>query len=222
MAKLIIRLIHAVAEVVNRDPAARDRLRVVFLPNYSVSLAELIFPACDLSEQISTAGAEASGTGNMKAALSGALTIGTLDGANVEMREQIGAANMFVVGRTAEQIVELRAAGTPPRAFLDADPELRRAVEFIGSAALAGDEPGRFRPIFEELTGRDRYFLCADYRDYVDGQGRVAATYARPDDWWRMSVLNTAGMGLFSCDRTTAQYAREIWHAPPVHVPPAR
>jgi starch phosphorylase len=221
MAKLIIRLIHAVAAAVEREPSARDRLRVAFLPNYCVSLAELIFPACDLSEQISTAGTEASGTGNMKAALNGALTIGTLDGANVEMREQIGAPHLFVVGRTAEQIVELRASGVPPRAFLDADAELRRAVEFLASPALAPDAPDLFRPIVEELTGRDRYFHCADYRDYVEGQARVSAAWTRPDDWWRMSVLNTAGMGMFSCDRTTAQYAAEIWGASAVHVPRA-
>jgi starch phosphorylase len=222
MAKLIIRLIHAVAEAVNRDPATRDRLRVVFVPNYSVSLAELIFPACDLSEQISTAGSEASGTGNMKAALNGALTIGTLDGATVEMRDRVGADNMFVVGHTADGIAELRASGTPARSFLDRDPELRGAVDFIAADALAQGQAGLFSPLVDELRGRDRYFLCADYRDYVDGQGRAAAAYARPEGWWRMSVLNTAGMGPFSSDRTTAQYAAEIWQAPPVPVPPAR
>jgi starch phosphorylase len=221
MAKLIIRLIHAVAEVVNRDEACRDRLRVVFLPNYCVSLAELIFPACDLSEQISTAGSEASGTGNMKAALNGALTIGTLDGANVEMRDQIGAENMFVVGHTAEGIAELRATGVPAASFLERDAELRRAVDFIAAEALVSGQPGLFQPIVDELRGRDRYFLCADYRDYVDGQGRAAATYAQPEQWWRMSILNTAGMGYFSSDRTTGQYAAEIWQAPAVPVPTA-
>jgi starch phosphorylase len=220
MAKLIIRLIHAVADVVNADPAARDRLRIVFLPNYSVSLAELVFPACDLSQQISTAGSEASGTGNMKAALNGALTIGTLDGANVEIREQVGAENMFVFGRTAEGIVELRAAGSSPRTFIDADPELGGALDFIGSLLPA--QPGLFRPILDELRGPDRYFLCADFHDYLDAQARAAAAYARSADWWRMSIRNVAGMGVFSSDRTTRQYAEEIWQAPPVRVASAR
>jgi starch phosphorylase len=214
MAKLIIRLIHALAAIVNGDAATRDRLRIVFLPNYSVSLAEIIFPACDLSEQISTAGSEASGTGNMKAALNGSLTIGTLDGANVEIREQVGANNIFIFGHTADGIAHLRASGTAAGAFLDRDPELRRAVDFMGSLA----EPGLFRPLVEELTGRDRYFLCADFRDYVDAQVRAAAAYRRPDDWWRMSILNVSGMGLFSSDRTTRQYAEDIWQAPPVPV----
>jgi starch phosphorylase len=214
MAKLIIRLIHAVGDVVNADPAARDRLRIVFLPNYSVSLAELIFPACDLSEQISTAGSEASGTGNMKAALNGALTIGTLDGANVEIREQVGAENIFVFGHTAEGIAELRAAGRSPRAFIAADPELGRALDFIRS--LSPGQGGLFRPIVDELTGPDRYFLCADFHDYAEAQARAAAAHARSADWWRMSILNVAGMGTFSSDRTTRQYAEEIWQAPPV------
>ena len=222
MAKLIIRLIHALAGVVNGDAATRDRLRIVFLPNYSVSLAEVIFPACELSQQISTAGSEASGTGNMKAALNGALTIGTLDGANVEIRDEVGAENLFVFGHTAEGIAKLRAAGTPARAFLDHDPELRRAVDFIAADALARPEAGLFRPIVDELTGRDRYFLCADFRDYADAQARAAAAYARPDAWWRTSILNVAGMGTFSSDRTTREYAEEIWHVRPVRVPPAR
>jgi starch phosphorylase len=218
MAKLIIRLIHALAAEVNRDPAVRDRLRVVFLPNYSVSLAEVIFPACELSEQISTAGTEASGTGNMKAALNGALTIGTLDGANVEIREQVGDDNIFVFGRTAEQIVALRAAGTPPAAFIDADPELEAVLELLGS--LRPSEPGLFQPILDELRGRDRYFHCADFRSYVQAQERAAAAWARPDAWWRMSILNVAGMGPFSSDRTTRQYAEEIWQARAVPAPP--
>jgi starch phosphorylase len=217
MAKLIIRLVHAVAEVVNRDPAVRDRLRVVFLPNYSVSLAEVIFPACDLSEQISTAGSEASGTGNMKAALNGALTIGTLDGANVEIREQVGADDIFVFGHTAEEIAGLRAAGTAPQRFIEADPELAAVIEFI--RALPAPEPDLFQPIVQELTGRDRYFHCADFRGYLEAQGRAGAAYARPASWWRMSVRNVAGMGPFSSDRTTRQYAEEIWQASPVPVP---
>ncbi len=215
MAKLIIRLIHAVAERVRRDAATRGRLAVAFLPNYSVSLAELIFPACDLSEQISTAGSEASGTGNMKAALNGALTIGTLDGANVEIREEVGPENVFIFGHTAEEVAALRAAGYGPQAWIERDPELRRVIDVIASGELDGGT-GLFAPIVEELRGADRYLLCADFRAYADGQARAAATYARPDEWWRMSILNVAGMGRFSADRTTREYAEEIWEARPV------
>ncbi len=211
-AKLIIRLIHAVAERVSRDPAVRGRLAVAFLPNYSVSQAEVVFPACELSEQISTAGTEASGTGNMKAALNGALTIGTLDGANVEILEEVGADNIFIFGHTAEQIAELRASGSSSHAWIESNQELRRAIETIASGALDGGS-GLFGPIADALLGDDRYFLCADFAAYAECQSRAAATYARPDEWWRMSILNVAGMGKFSSDRTTRQYADEIWHA---------
>jgi glycogen phosphorylase len=218
MAKLIIRLIHAVADRIGRDPLAKDVLSVVFLPNYSVSQAEVIFPACDLSEQISTAGTEASGTGNMKAALNGALTIGTLDGANVEMLQEIGAENMFIFGHTAEQIAALRAAGDSPRRWVEADPELRRAIEVIASGELDGGS-SLFQPIAAALTGDDRYFLCADFAEYAMCQRRALAAYARPDAWWRTSILNVAGMGRFSSDRTTREYADEIWGARSVAVP---
>ena len=217
MAKLIIKLIHAVGERVNRDPAARGRLGVVFLPNYSVSLAEVIFPACDLSEQISTAGTEASGTGNMKAALNGALTIGTLDGANIEICEEVGRENMFIFGRTAEEIRALRASGYRPGEWIQKNEELRRVIETIASGELDG-RSGLFRPIVEALTLEDRYFLCADFEDYAACQRRAAAAYARPDDWWRLSIRNVAGMGKFSSDRTTRQYAEEIWGVKPVPV----
>ena len=218
MAKLIIKLIHAVSEMVNADPSTRGLLRVAFLPNYSVSLAELIFPACELSEQISTAGTEASGTGNMKAALNGALTIGTLDGANVEIRDEVGAANMFVFGHTAEGIAALRAGGYSPLPWIEANAELRRAIDSMAGGPLEGAYPGLFGPVVDALLVQDRYFLCADFASYVDAQARVAAAYARPDDWWRMSILNVAGMGKFSSDRTTRQYAEEIWGARPVPV----
>jgi starch phosphorylase len=216
-AKLVIRLIHAVAERVARDPAVRGRLAVAFLPNYSVSLAEVVFPACELSEQISTAGTEASGTGNMKAALNGALTIGTLDGANVEILEEVGAENIFIFGHTAEQIAALRASGNRSRDWIERNAELRRAVDTLASGALDGGT-GLFRPLADALLGDDRYFLCADFTAYAECQRRAAATYARPDAWWRMSILNVAGMGKFSSDRTTRQYAEEIWHARAVEV----
>ncbi|HEY6555080.1 MAG TPA: glycogen/starch/alpha-glucan phosphorylase, partial [Vicinamibacteria bacterium] len=211
MAKLVIRFIHAVAEQVNADPETAGRLRVCFVPNYSVSLAELIFPACDLSEQISTAGTEASGTGNMKAALNGSLTIGTLDGANVEIREEVGAPNIFIFGHTAEQVVGLRAAGYVPGPFIEASGELRRVIETIAFGPFARRWPGVFAPLVDALTGDDRYLLCADFLSYVDAQGRAGAAYERPDAWWRMSILNVAGMGRFSSDRTTREYAEDIW-----------
>jgi starch phosphorylase len=216
MAKLIIRLIHAVAERVAADPAVRGRLCVAFLPNYSVSQAEVIFPACELSEQISTAGTEASGTGNMKASLNGALTIGTLDGANVEIREEVGPDNIFIFGHTSEQIASMRGSYSP-RSWIDGNPELARAIEVIASGALDGGS-GLFRPIADGLRGDDRYFLCADFADYAACQSRAASVYANPDAWWRLSILNVAGMGKFSSDRTTKQYADEIWGARPVAV----
>jgi starch phosphorylase len=216
MAKLVIRFIHAVADLVNADPAVRDRLRIAFLPNYSVSQAELIFPACELSQQISTAGSEASGTGNMKAALNGALTIGTLDGANVEIREAVGADNVFIFGHTAEQVAGLRAGGYAPAPFIEASPELARVIETIAHGALERAQPGLFRPIVEAVTGEDRYLLCADFASYLACQARAAAAYERPSDWWRLSILNAAGMGRFSSDRTTREYAEEIWDVRPL------
>jgi starch phosphorylase len=217
MAKLIIQLIHAIAWRIEADPVTRGRLRVVFLPNYSVSLAELIFPACDLSEQISTAGTEASGTGNMKAALNGALTIGTLDGANVEIRDEVGAENILIFGRTTEEIEALRRDGTPPSVFIERSAALRRAIDLIGSGEL-DDHSGLFLPIAETLRGADRYFHCADFEDYVACQQRAAALYADKDAWGRLSILNVAGMGAFSSDRTIRQYAEGTWGAVPVPV----
>jgi starch phosphorylase len=219
MAKLIIKLVHAVADMVNADPRVRRRLRVAFLPNYSVSLAQLLMPATELSEQISTAGTEASGTGNMKAALNGGIIIGTLDGANVEIREEVGAENMFIFGKTAEEIGELGRSGARPQEFVDRDPELKRVIATLSHGALARANPGLFDPLVAELLGADRYFLCADFRSYLDCQQRVADTYLRPDDWVRMSIRNVAGMGKFSSDRTIREYAEQIWQATPVQVP---
>jgi len=218
MAKLIIKLIHAVGEMVDSDPAARRSLKVAFLPNYSVSLAEVVFPACELSEQISTAGTEASGTGNMKAALNGAVIIGTLDGANIEIREQVGAANLFTFGHVVTEIEVLRVNGYNPMTWVEASPELARVVRTIAEGELEKANPGVFRPIIDVLLGRDRYFHCADFGSYVECQDRVAETYLRPDDWTRMSIRNVAGMGRFSSDRTIRDYAREVWGATPVSV----
>jgi starch phosphorylase len=218
LAKLIIKLIHAASELVNRDPLVRERLRVVFLPNYGVAAAERIFPACELSEQISTAGTEASGTGNMKAALNGALTIGTLDGANIEIRHEVGPENMFVFGHTVEEIGALQRSGYDPRAWIDASAELRQVIDTIADGEIERQAPGLFRPIVDALTGGDRYVHCADFASYLDCQSRVAAAYLRADDWVRMSIRNVAGMGRFSSDRTVREYARDVWRAVPVPV----
>ncbi|PXW98035.1 glycogen phosphorylase [Sphaerotilus hippei] len=221
MAKLVIKLINDVARTVNNDPRIGDKLKVVFIPNYSVSLAEIIMPAADLSEQISTAGTEASGTGNMKFALNGALTIGTLDGANVEMREHVGDENIFIFGKTTPEVAEIRAQGYQPRAIYDRNPELQAVLDAIRDGMFSPDEPGRYQQIFDTLVNwGDHYLLLADYESYVDTQTRVDTLYRNADDWTRRAVLNVAGMGEFSSDRTIAQYAHEIWHSRPVIVGP--
>jgi starch phosphorylase len=216
MAKLIIRLINAVGDVVNGDPTVSDRLKVVFLADYRVSLAERIFPASELSEQISTAGTEASGTGNMKFALNGALTIGTMDGANVEIRREVGDDNIFIFGLTSEQVAAV-APHHDPWEHYRGNAELRRVLDMIRTGAFSPGEPDRFAPIVHALLeGGDRYLLLADYDAYVACQGRVARTYRDRADWTCKSIVNTAGMGRFSSDRTIRQYAEEIWGATPV------
>jgi starch phosphorylase len=217
MAKLVIRLINDVAHVVNNDERVGKLLKVVFLPNYSVSLAELIMPAADLSEQISTAGTEASGTGNMKFALNGALTIGTLDGANVEMRDSVGAENFFIFGNTTPQVADIRASGYQPRDIYEANPELQRVLDSVRDGAFSPTEPARYQQIFDALVSwGDHYLLLADYASYIEAQEEVDALYRDPDAWTRMAILNVAGMGAFSSDRTIAQYAHEIWKTRPV------
>lgn len=217
MAKLVIRLINDVAHVINNDERVGKLLKVVFLPNYSVSLAEVIMPAADLSEQISTAGTEASGTGNMKFALNGALTIGTLDGANVEMRDCVGAENFFIFGNTTPQVADIRASGYQPRDIYESNPELQRVLDSIRDGAFSPTEPARYQQIYDALVSwGDHYLLLADYASYIEAQGRVDALYRDPDAWTRMAILNVAGMGTFSSDRTIAQYAHEIWKTRPV------
>ena len=221
MAKLIIRLINAVGDVVNRDPQAADFLKVVYLADYRVSLAEQIIPGADLSEQISTAGTEASGTSNMKLALNGALTIGTLDGANVEIREAVGDDNIFVFGLTADEVAA-RAGHHDPWAHYHGEPELRRALDMVRGGAFSPGDPGLFAPVVNSLLdGGDRYLVLADYAEYVACQERVAAAFGDATGWTRKSILNTAGMGAFSSDRTIRQYAEDIWGISPVRVPEA-
>ncbi len=214
-AKLIIKLINDVARVVNHDPAVGDRLKVIFLPNYNVSLTERIIPAADLSEQISTAGMEASGTGNMKLALNGALTIGTLDGANIEIRELVGHDNMFIFGLTAEEVRAERANGYDPRAEVAAAPALAGVLEAIGSGQFSPDDGDRFRPLVERLLGEDYFMVLADFAAYAEAQKRVDAAYRDSGTWWRQALLNTAKVGWFSSDRTIRDYASEIWQALP-------
>ncbi len=217
MAKLVIRLINDVARTINADSRVGKLLKVLFLPNYSVSLAEVIMPAADLSEQISTAGTEASGTGNMKFALNGALTIGTLDGANVEMRDNVGAENIFIFGNTTPEVADIRAHGYQPREIYEKDPALRRVLDAVRDGAFSPEEPSRYQGIYDALVNwGDHYLLLADYASYVAKQAEVDALYRDTEAWTRMAILNVAGMGAFSSDRTIAQYAHEIWRTRPV------
>jgi glycogen phosphorylase len=214
-AKLIIKLVHDVARVVNDDPAVRGLLKVVFLPDYNVSLAEAIIPAADLSEQISTAGMEASGTGNMKLALNGALTIGTLDGANIEILEKVGNDNIFIFGLTAEQAAERRRHGLSARETIAGSPELHAVLDAVGTGVFSPDEPHRYRELVDILTDHDHFMVCADFDAYVTSQLHVAERWRDRSAWWRASVLNTARMGWFSSDRTIREYADGIWNVAP-------
>ncbi|PNK62233.1 MULTISPECIES: glycogen phosphorylase [Pantoea] len=218
-AKHIIHLINDVASVINNDPQVKNKLKVVFIPNYSVSLAQIIIPAADLSEQISTAGTEASGTSNMKFALNGALTIGTLDGANVEMLEHVGEENIFIFGNTTPQVEALRSSGYNPRKYYEEDAELHQVLTQIASGVFSPQEPGRYRNLFDSLVNfGDHYQLLADYRSYVDTQDKVDELYRKPEEWQRRAALNIANMGYFSSDRTIQEYADEIWHIKPVRL----
>jgi starch phosphorylase len=218
LAKLIIKLINAVGVVINRDRSLRDCLRVVFLPNFNVGNGQRIYPAADLSEQISTAGKEASGTGNMKFMMNGALTIGTLDGANIEIREEAGAGNFFLFGHTTEEVEALKRGGYRPMEHYLADPALKATLDLIAGGLFSPNERDLFRPLVDNLLYSDQYLLLADFADYVDAQNRVSATYADPARWTRMSILNTARSGKFSSDRSIAEYARDIWRVPPVRI----
>jgi starch phosphorylase len=218
MAKRIIKLIHSVGAVVNTDPDVRGRLGVVFLPDYNVKNCRRIFPAADLSEQISTAGKEASGTGNMKFALNGALTIGTLDGANVEIRDAVGPDNFFLFGLTVDEVQRLRAEGYEPRRRYDEDEELRDALDALGAGEFSGGDREVFRPLVDNLLHDDPFLVLADYRAYVDAQAGVETAWGDEERWTRASILNAARSGRFSSDRSISEYCRDIWHAEPLPV----
>jgi starch phosphorylase len=215
MAKRIIKLINSIGELVNSDPVFGQRLKVVFFPDFNVTNAQFIYPAADLSEQISTAGKEASGTGNMKFALNGALTIGTLDGANVEIREEVGAENFFLFGLTAEEVEKVKASGYRPRDYYERNRTLREVIDFIATGALGHEGRELFRPIVDNLLEHDPFLLLADYQGYIDAQERVNALWSKPQAWTRSSILNTARMGKFSSDRSIRDYCERVWNIKP-------
>ncbi|PSB67363.1 glycogen phosphorylase, partial [filamentous cyanobacterium CCP1] len=218
MAKLIIKLINSIGDVVNRDPDVRGRLKVIFLEDYNVKFAQRVYPAADLSEQISTAGKEASGTGNMKFALNGALTIGTLDGANVEIREEVGAENFFLFGLTADEVYAKKAAGYKPMDYYYSNPELKLVIDRIASGFFSHGDANLFKPIVDNLLYGDPYMLLADYQSYIDCQEQVSQAYRDQDHWTRMSILNVARMGKFSSDRSIRDYCEDIWKVQPVAI----
>jgi starch phosphorylase len=213
-AKLTIKLINDVARVVNNDPVIGDRHKVVFVPNYRVSLAEDIVPAADLSEQISTAGMEASGTGNMKLALNGAITIGTMDGANIEISQQVGVENMAIFGMTAEEVAQSQQARVAGAFYVENSPRLAAVIRSISQGEFSPDDPGRYAPLMQALLAYDRFMVAGDFDAYWDAQRKVERMWQTPPEWWRAAILNTARMGWFSSDRTIRDYAREIWNVP--------
>jgi starch phosphorylase len=216
MAKLIIKLINSVAAIINQDPKVSEFVRVVFMPDFNVKNGQRVYPAADLSEQISTAGKEASGTGNMKFAMNGALTIGTLDGANIEIREAVGHENFFLFGLTAEEVAKFRANGYSPRRIYESNPALREAIDLIDYGFFSNGDRELFRPLTESLLNRDDYMLLADYQAYIDCQRRVSEAYRDQEHWTRMSILNTARVGRFSSDRSIQEYCRKIWNVRPL------
>ena len=221
MAKHIIKLINSVASTVNADPDVADRIKVAFLPDYNVSIAELVIPAGNISEQISLAGKEASGTGNMKLALNGALMVGTLDGANIEIRDRVGTDNLFLFGLTADEVTALKQAGYSPRAYYHGDPELAAAIDVLASEILSRGDRDAAEPVISSLLDGDEYMVLADYRPYIDCHERAGSTWADHERWTRMSILTTARSGFFSSDRTVRDYCSGIWHLQPVPVPPS-
>jgi starch phosphorylase len=211
MAKLIIKLINSVGEVIDQDPEVKNRIKVLFLPDYNVTFGQKVYPAADLSEQISTAGKEASGTGNMKFAMNGALTIGTLDGANIEIRDAVGHENFFLFGLTTPEVAATKAAGYHPRGIYESNPMLREVIDSLASGQFSRGDRNLFRPLVDSLLNSDPYLLFADYQSYVNCQDRVSATFLDQEKWSRMSIYNVARMGRFSSDRAIQEYCRNIW-----------
>jgi glycogen phosphorylase len=218
MAKLIIKLINSVAEVINNDPTIGGKLKVVFLPDYNVTNSQRVYPAADLSEQISTAGLEASGTGNMKFAINGALTIGTLDGANVEIRQEVGEDNFFLFGLTTEEVYQLKSQGYNPWEYYNQNPELKEVINLLGSGYFSRGDSNLFQPMLSKLLNQDPFLLLADFQSYIDCQEKVGKAYQNQELWTRMSILNTARMGKFSSDRAIKEYCEEIWNVQPVQI----
>jgi starch phosphorylase len=218
MAKLIIKLIHSIGEVINADRLVRGRLKVVFLPDYSVKLGQRVYPAADLSEQISLAGKEASGTGNMKFAMNGALTIGTLDGANIEIREEVGEENFFLFGLTAQEVQQQKSAGYNPRMYYETNPELKEVLDALASGEFSHGDKSLFQPLIQSLLNNDEYMLLCDYQSYIDCQDRVSLAYKDQEQWTRMSMLNVARSGKFSSDRSIRDYCSDIWKVWPVKI----
>jgi len=216
MAKLMIKLINSVAETINNDPDTAGRLRVVFLPDFNVRNGQRVYPAADLSEQISTAGKEASGTGNMKFAMNGALTIGTLDGANIEIREEVGAENFFLFGLTAEEVIALKSKGYNPMDYYKTNDELREVIDWIRSGFVSQGHENLFQPLVESLLHHDEYMVLADFQSYIDCQDGVSRAFCDSEKWTRMSILNVARMGKFSSDRSIRDYCRDIWKVNPL------
>jgi starch phosphorylase len=204
-----------VAEVVNNDPDVRDRLKVVFLPDFNVKNGQHVYPAADLSEQISLAGKEASGTGNMKFSMNGALTIGTLDGANIEIREEVGPDNFFLFGLRTDEVRELRASEYNPREYYESNPALKESIDLISSGHFSGGDKHLFAPLVDSLMQRDDYMLFADYQSYIDCQDKVSEAFLDESVWTRMSILNVARMGKFSSDRSIREYCKKIWNIKP-------
>ncbi|NOQ67359.1 MAG: glycogen phosphorylase, partial [Desulfobacterales bacterium] len=221
MAKLIIKLINSVGDVVNNDPDVAGRLKVVFFPDFNVKNAQWIYPAADLSEQISTAGKEASGTGNMKFSMNGALTIGTLDGANVEIREKVGAENFFLFGLTTEGVYALKSQGYNPRDYYNSNTTLREALDQISTGFFSQGDTNLFKPLVDSLLYHDDYMLLADYQSYIECQQEVSEAYLDQEGWTRMSILNAARMGKFSSDRSIREYCEKIWNVKLTPVSPA-
>ncbi|MDD1617325.1 MAG: glycogen/starch/alpha-glucan phosphorylase, partial [Methylococcaceae bacterium] len=220
MAKLIIKLINAVGEVINNDPSVNSFLRVAFVPDFNVKNAQLIYPAADVSEQISTAGKEASGTGNMKFTLNGALTIGTLDGANVEIRDEVGAENFFLFGLNAPEVEKIQREGYRPADYLNNNPALAEAIQLIASGHFSQGDPEIFRPLVDNLIYHDPYLVFADYADYVACQDNITAVWEDTERWTRLSILNTARAGKFSSDRAIREYCHDIWDINPRPIAP--